>query len=188
MKGLTNLEIFLILVIGVLAFYLYFGGPYTCSTEQPPILCIDCVQGYIGGGCTYTDEYGNLVQPDCIPYDMSKEKHNCQPESRDVDVCIEIYQPVCGNDAETYSNSCFACMNERVAFYFDGECSEVLINKEVYCRMDEDCACGVNNETGNCFYGNKNYVDTSQQCPDFCTGIGGNLVIDCINNRCTQIS
>jgi hypothetical protein len=58
----------------------------------------------------------------------------CNPEDRDVDACIEIYQPVCGNVnvecvttpcppvKETFSNSCFACMNPRVDFYTEGEC------------------------------------------------------------------
>ena len=51
----------------------------------------------------------------------------CTEESRNVDVCIEIYQPVCGYDSngnkiQTYSNSCFACMNEEVKYYIDGQC------------------------------------------------------------------
>ena len=172
-----------------MAIYMYFGGWCECSTEQPPSICVDCIQGYVGGGCTYTDKTGNLVQPeDCSPYDIGKVKYSCQLEARNADACFEIYQPVCGNDARDYPNSCFACMNEHVAFYFEGQCSEVLIDDKVYCRMDEDCACGVDIETGDCFYGNKNYVDTGRQCPDFCTGIAGNLAIECINNVCTQTS
>lgn len=57
---------------------------------------------------------------------------------------------------------------------------------EKYCRADEDCACGVNINTGDCFYGNKNFVNVSQQCPDFCNGIAANLVIRCIGNACMQ--
>ena len=56
------------------------------------------------------------------------------------------------------------------------------------CQTDSDCACGVSKDTGDCFYGNRNFVDESKQCPDFCTGIAGNLVIECIDNVCTQRS
>jgi hypothetical protein len=58
----------------------------------------------------------------------------CSEESRNVNACIEIYQPVCAEVRvecvrapcnpvkETYSNSCFACMNERVGSFVVGEC------------------------------------------------------------------
>lgn len=57
---------------------------------------------------------------------------------------------------------------------------------EKYCEKDDDCACGRNIRTGECFYGNKNFVNVSDQCPDFCTGIHGHFVIRCINNECKQ--
>jgi hypothetical protein len=58
---------------------------------------------------------------------------------------------------------------------------------ERYCEQDMDCACGVHVNTGECFYGNKNYVNTEQQCPDFCTGIAGDLMIKCVANECQQV-
>lgn len=63
----------------------------------------------------------------------------------------------------------------------------LAIISEKYCKQDTDCACGVHIKTGNCFYGNKNYVNITQQCPDFCTGIAGNFMIKCINNECKQV-
>ncbi len=52
-----------------------------------------------------------------------EERVNCTDESRNVDACIEIYQPVCGRPMnQTSSNSCFACMDENVAYYTGGEC------------------------------------------------------------------
>jgi len=36
-------------------------------------------------------------------------------------MCIEIYDPVCGCDGITYSNSCYAGIS-GVIFYVDGEC------------------------------------------------------------------
>jgi hypothetical protein len=59
----------------------------------------------------------------------------CLPEQRNVDACIEIYQPVCGTVhvqcittpcdpvKETFENSCKACTNELVEGYFNGECA-----------------------------------------------------------------
>lgn len=55
------------------------------------------------------------------------------------------------------------------------------------CKTDADCACGTNKETGDCFYGNKKYVNTANQCPDFCSGYDGKLIIKCIDNECTQL-
>ncbi len=50
-------------------------------------------------------------------------KTYCTEASRSAEVCTEIYQPVCGFPAEkTYSNPCFACMNEAVDYYVSGEC------------------------------------------------------------------
>ena len=176
-----------LLVLGILlllvAIFLGFYAFYDEGNQQA--ICIDCVIGSLGGGCTYIDDNGVMIQPeDCIPYDMSLTVNNCSEESREADACIEIYQPVCGNDARTYANSCFACMNKMVAFYLEGECSGVIDQK--YCYTEEDCACGVHVETGDCFYGNKDFVIETEECPDFCSGIAGNLVIECIEGKCTQ--
>jgi len=48
----------------------------------------------------------------------------CEPENRNADACIEIYQPVCGMPInQTFSNSCFACIDESVMYHIGGECS-----------------------------------------------------------------
>jgi len=65
--------------------------------------------------------------------------------------------------------------------YFRGECSP---EKPNYCVEDKDCACGVHIETGECFVGSKEFVNTEKQCPDYCTGIAGNLETKCINHQC----
>jgi hypothetical protein len=64
--------------------------------------------------------------------------------------------------------------------------SNVAIVNEKYCGSDQDCACGVSVNTGDCFFGNKNFVDTTRQCPDFCNGIAANLAIVCSNSTCVQ--
>jgi hypothetical protein len=59
---------------------------------------------------------------------------DCKSEQRNVDGCIEIYQPVCGQlqvqcvtapcdpVKETFENSCKACANPNVISYIEGEC------------------------------------------------------------------
>ena len=64
--------------------------------------------------------------------EIIKEKIYCPPESREADVCIQIFEPVCGffNSktctekpcTKTYSNSCSACSDEKVLYYTEGEC------------------------------------------------------------------
>ncbi len=58
----------------------------------------------------------------------------CTPGQRSADVCITLYEPVCGwfdpqkiqcikyPCAQTFSNSCFACMDEKVLYWTEGEC------------------------------------------------------------------
>ena len=47
----------------------------------------------------------------------------CQLSEKDEDMaCIEIYQPVCGCNNETYSNSCYAG-RDGVTSWSEGECS-----------------------------------------------------------------
>ncbi|MEK6945362.1 MAG: hypothetical protein AABW63_01060 [Nanoarchaeota archaeon] len=65
---------------------------------------------------------------------QEESKIYCNTQSRDVDVCTEIYSPVCGwfdsskiqcikyPCAQTFSNSCFVCMDEKVEYYTEGEC------------------------------------------------------------------
>ena len=47
----------------------------------------------------------------------------CKLSEKDEDMaCIEIYQPVCGCNNETYSNSCYAD-RDGVTSWSEGECS-----------------------------------------------------------------
>ncbi|MCD4771440.1 hypothetical protein K8R30_03415 [archaeon] len=73
-----------------------------------------------------------------------------------------------------------------VYFSFSGE--ELISEKS--CDRDADCECGVHVETRECFYGNKDYVDSNpaKACPDFCAGIDGSFEIRCVENLCRQVS
>jgi len=60
------------------------------------------------------------------------------------------------------------------------------------CVSDSDCTCGgIDKLSGQMLLGDKDYyskyVDTSKSCPDFCTGIAGNLVVKCVDNKCMQV-
>lgn len=64
---------------------------------------------------------------------------------------------------------------------------------KLFCTQDSDCICsGTDKQTNECFIGNKEYfaknVDASKQCPDFCTGIAGNMKLSCKENKCQRIS
>lgn len=55
---------------------------------------------------------------------IEDEKNYCTESSRNANMCIEIYEPVCGFPIEkNYSNSCFACMDKSVEYYIAGGCS-----------------------------------------------------------------
>ena len=52
-----------------------------------------------------------------------EEKNYCTNESRGPGIyCIQVWEPVCGSDKKTYSNSCMACLNSSVEYYLKGEC------------------------------------------------------------------
>ena len=79
-----------------------------------------------------TDDVDGLFLLLSAPPDLAVTE--CLPEQRNVDACIEIYQPVCASVnvqcvttpcdpvQETYANSCKACMNSLVSSYTKGEC------------------------------------------------------------------
>jgi hypothetical protein len=75
-----------------------------------------------------------------------------------------------------------------IAVYFSFLGEELTSEKS--CNRDADCGCGVHAETGECFYGNKDYVDSNpaKVCPDFCAGIDGSFKIRCVENLCRQVS
>jgi len=60
------------------------------------------------------------------------------------------------------------------------------------CQIDSDCVCGgMLKEGGDCFVGNKEWsegkVDFSLQCPDFCSGIAGNMETKCVKGSCEVV-
>ena len=128
--------ILLLIVIFVLYFVIYFNfkiGDVGDSNKQ-----------YIGKNKNECSRVQFLCVPGFERFDDKKgcgcEKSEaeienyCNEESRKGDVCITLYKPVCGwfdsekiqcikfPCAETYSNSCFACLDEKVLYWTESEC------------------------------------------------------------------
>lgn len=122
--------IILIIVISAWWFFSHYdfgsvddGGVVACTAEAR--VCPDgTAVGRTGENCEFEE---------CPDYG---KKTFCTEEQREVDACIEIYQPVCGwSDsakiqcitfpcASTYSNSCFACQDENVLYWTESMCPE----------------------------------------------------------------
>lgn len=93
----------------------------TCREFCPMVACIDTSR--MKAVCS--DNKCKMV---------SIEQNYCSPESRNASACAAVYQPVCGwfnpgkiqcfkyPCAATYSNSCAACMDQKVWYWTDGEC------------------------------------------------------------------
>jgi len=58
-----------------------------------------------------------------ITFLLEEDKQYCTKESREVDVCVQIYDPVCGKPLnKTFSNSCSACKNDGIDYWVSEKC------------------------------------------------------------------
>lgn len=80
-------------------------------------------------GCLIAAGYSwNETKEECVREWEEIKKTYCTEESRDAELCVDVYEPVCGNTFEitlkpkTYSNSCFACSEKDVQYYTKEEC------------------------------------------------------------------
>ncbi|MEK7639282.1 MAG: hypothetical protein AAB388_03935 [Patescibacteria group bacterium] len=109
-----------------------------CPSTPPgrpsePVVCTDdakvCPDGTAVGRVGPNCEFAVCPSPG-----TASEGTLCTPASRETDVCIELYAPVCGlvevqcvttpcnPQPQTYSNSCFACADDHVISYTEGAC------------------------------------------------------------------
>ncbi len=113
----------LVIAAGVfLSNFLFYGEDLVACTEDARICPDGTGVGRVGPDCEFEE---------CPSYG---EENYCDADSRLADACIKIYQPVCGwmdgekiqcfayPCAQTFSNSCFACMDENVLYWTDGGC------------------------------------------------------------------
>ncbi len=91
-----------------------------------PIIYYSLTPSTIGGdkdahGCLTAAGYSwNATDSMCL---REWTKTYCTEKSRNAGACIEIYTPVCGLPVkQTFSNSCFACLNTDVKYYVPGKC------------------------------------------------------------------
>ena len=81
------------------------------------------------------------------------------------DACIEIYQPVCGCDGNTYSNSCYAS-SAGVNVLHEGECEAKSCGGIIGLPCDEGQLCEFEADTCNIADNMGQCVDVPQACPD----------------------
>ena len=119
-----------------LAFIVDEGGPIHSAaeaiSEEGMKTVFSNIQRRTNVLITTTDEVNGLLLSLGAPLALAVTE--CLPEQRDVDACIEIYQPVCASVnvqcvttpcdpvQETFANSCKACKNSLVSTYTKGEC------------------------------------------------------------------
>lgn len=82
--------------------------------------------GKLGGD---RDEHGCLIAAGYLWNETDQmcvrewEKTNCEKTDNKTEICIALYEPVCGLPIKkTFTNSCFACQDLNVKYYVEGEC------------------------------------------------------------------
>jgi hypothetical protein len=99
--------------------------PVACTMEAK--MCSDgSFVGRQGPNCEFVLCPGEVAEEKSVSY--------CGPRSNEEVMCTEIYTPVCARVQvecvttpcnpvpQTFSNSCFACANDRVVSYAEGAC------------------------------------------------------------------
>lgn len=113
----------------------YVGkGPEECNAIRFQCeLNMEYFEDNCGCGCRVK---GTGTAQNTTPNQDSLKQNYCTPEQRNADACIQLYNPACGwfdpkrvqcikaPCADTYSNSCFACMDDKVLYWTEGECTE----------------------------------------------------------------
>ncbi len=137
---------------------------YDCTTDQ------DCVK--VKAGCCPCSAGGESTAVNAN-YTTQWEDHlDCAPNT----MCPMVYK----------------CKSMDLPQCVEGHCELTTLPDKKYCESDDDCVCGgIDTITDDCFVGNKlyynAYVDASKQCPDFCTGMDGQMTTKCISNKCQRV-
>ena len=96
-----------------------------------------CPDGSAVGRTDPNCEFAPCPSVDKTPNQNESLKQNyCTAGQRQGEMCIQLYQPVCGwfdparvqcikyPCANTFSNNCFACHDDKVLYWTEGECQK----------------------------------------------------------------
>ena len=102
--------------------YEYYLGDGFCD-DGTWGLYFNCEQfNFDNGDCDIVIDYGACTDPNALNFDPNATLDDGSCEYDNSCVCPEIYEPVCGANGITYSNSCFAGCDGVT--YFEGECDD----------------------------------------------------------------
>ena len=123
----------IILLLSIIPILFVLG----CNQTKPVACTMEakiCPDGSAVGRVVPNCEFAPCPKETAANKNSTGQKHYCAPQQRNAGVCIELYQPVCGwldpakiqcvkyPCAQTFSNSCFACMDSKVIYWTGGEC------------------------------------------------------------------
>ena len=119
------------IIIGVVAVFVITLIFFTLPAQQnTPSNFEECV----AAGGPVMESYPRQCRANGQTFVEEQKPTPCRDEERNVDVCIEIYEPVCAKVniqcittpcdpvQETISNACHACRNPLVESYTAGPC------------------------------------------------------------------
>ncbi len=149
----------------------------------------------------YNVEVYGIEYPNAHPFELLGAQQLTVAKGIDCPKLVQVHPSVvekCKNSggimkSEIMLNGCMGppkcSCPDKFALKEDGICYQ----ENLYCDNDSECVCGGKDIlTGNCFVGNteyyNKYVDKSNECPDFCTGIAGNMETKCRNHKCQIVS